>query len=301
MQLNVLDKAAVGRPITRSGVSLFPIYLHQADGPAIVTGLDSGIVIAEQPDAEVDMLAATALPGRTTLLVEGETLVGGLQHRTLNVSVLVAPGATVDLPVSCVEQGRWGGGGDFATGNTFTSRRVRRAKHESTSRNLRDHHERHADQGQVWQAVNYELDRLDANNSTTSLVHADTALGRNDQLMAAIDELVAAGPLPGQRGVVVSHGNRVVAAEVFAEPDLLSAHWEALIRGALLDAPATVTGRPSANRALRFLRSVGAAQAIDNDGVGLGAEHHVRTSRVVAQALTWEDRLIHASAFALAG
>jgi hypothetical protein len=42
------------------------------------------------------------------LIPEGEILVGGKQNRVVNVTVLVAAGATFTLPVNCVEQGRWG-------------------------------------------------------------------------------------------------------------------------------------------------------------------------------------------------
>ena len=44
-------------------------------------------------------------------------------------------------------------------------------------------------------------------------------------------EIVAAGPLPGQNGVVVSHGSRVVAMDVFASEELLAQAWESLVRG----------------------------------------------------------------------
>ena len=40
---------------------------------------------------------------RPVLLLDGEELVGAKQNRVLNTSVLVAKGARLDIPVSCVE------------------------------------------------------------------------------------------------------------------------------------------------------------------------------------------------------
>jgi hypothetical protein len=42
------------------------------------------------------------------LLLDGEQLVGAKQNRIPNMIVLVAAQTEVTIPVSCVEQGRWG-------------------------------------------------------------------------------------------------------------------------------------------------------------------------------------------------
>src|SRR5690606_1658034 len=40
-------------------------------------------------------------------LLDGEELAGAKQNRILNLSLLVPGGTALDIPVSCVEQGRW--------------------------------------------------------------------------------------------------------------------------------------------------------------------------------------------------
>jgi hypothetical protein len=44
---------------------------------------------------------------KMVLILDGEELVGAKQNRIVNTTILVAGNATVVIPVSCVEQGRW--------------------------------------------------------------------------------------------------------------------------------------------------------------------------------------------------
>ncbi len=303
-----LEHAAVGAPITRAGVSLFPVYLFQPRSATVVTGTKGALEIAEADDESVPTLCVTSRIDDPFLLVEGETIAGGLQQRTLNVSVLVPPRGRIDIPVSCVEQGRWGGARTFSGSGGRLSRRVRRAKSMTVAENLDRTGRKNSDQELVWDVVGDEMDRLAVISATSNFAATDEVLdapaGPEDDgravLASAARELVSRGPLPGQCGVVVTHGSRVVSAEVFATAELLAGQWTAMVRAQMLDAPWQVSGRPSASKALRFLRRMASGEAIHADGVGLGEERHVRTGRLVGQALIWEDVMVHASGFAMA-
>jgi len=294
-----IENASVGSPITRNGVSFFPVYIQQ-HSPLITTGLANGVHITERGDAEVPTLHVNNLTDSPVLLVEGETVNGGYQNRVLNVSVLVAATSDIDVPVSCVEQGRWGGGGEFSRGQTFAPRRVRREKTSSVSASVRTNGSRRSNQSTVWGSVHSELTRLGVDNETVALDGIGQLFTRGDRRGLEIEELVQMGPLVGQCGVVVSHGSRVVAADVFGSPDMFACHWAAVVRSNMLDAPGAARTTPSATRALRFLRKFANASAAVAPGVGLGREHHVTTPRLVGQALVWDDILVHASAFAVA-
>jgi hypothetical protein len=300
MSLLALETAAVGAPITRGGVSLFPVYVAGAAPDVRIRDGAAGVVIAEADDATVPTITVTNTNPDPVVLVEGETVRGGNQDRTLNVTILVPAGTVVACPVSCVERGRWGGIGEFGRSRTYAPRRVRRAKSASVARNVDARGVKQSDQSLVWRMVDHELARLSVSDPASALRAADAAIERDDRAAAAVRDLVGRGPLPGQRGVVVAHGRRVVAADVFADTDLLAAHWEALVRGYLLDRPERVEGRPSATAVLRFLRRFAGTPARSAPGVGLGTEYHARSDRLVGQALVWDDVLVHASAFALA-
>ena len=306
-----LKHVALGAPITRAGVSLFPLHLTNdtivADSrvASIATSAD-GLEITEQGSAVVPGITVTNPLDRPVLLVEGETITGGQQNRVLNVSVLVPAQSTLTVPVSCVEAGRWGGSARFDRGTTFATRRVRRTKVESVGRDVASNELHRSDQGAVWHVIDHELNRLKVDSSTNAmhsleaLLDAPSEAASHDHLAEAVDELVRLGPLPGQCGVVIAHGARIVSAEVFASSELLAANWSALVRAALLDAPEHVTGRPSLERALRFVHRLTRARAVEADGVGLGREVHLRSPRIVGQVLILDGAVVHASAFALA-
>lgn len=86
-------------------------------------------------------------------------------------------------------------------------------------------------------------------------------------------------------------------ADLFATPDLLRPHWPALVRSHLLERP-TSDGHHSAGRALRFIGRLAGAPSERREGLGHGIEHHVRTDRIVGQALVLPTACIHAAAFA---
>jgi hypothetical protein len=299
MAIEQLERASVGRPITRGGVSLFPIYIHGGGGIDI-GARPADVQITEQGSAEVPTITVTNSGQRPALLVEGETVTGGQQNRVLNVSVLVPGGATINVPVSCVEAGRWNGRSAFERGRTFAPRRVRRVKNMTVSDSVRRGGTKSSDQGAVWNSIDYELDRLKVDSSTRAMQASELLFEADNSLANAAQELIGVGPLPGQCGIVLGHGRRIVAAEIFATPELLAANWEALVRAALLDAPEFVEGQPSISRALRFVTRLGTARGTSSPGVGLGEELHMETTKMVGQALTLDGVIVHASAFALA-
>ena len=288
-----LERAAIGRPVTRLGVSFFPVYLMDNPLPAIATGPKSGRVIEELADASVPTLTAANPTERPILLVEGEQFLGGDQNRTLNVSVLVPAAAKLQIPVSCLEAGRWGSRRDFAAGSTYTP------AGSGGPRTRRSPGRRRPRTRAVATSTRCGLDRRRARRPPGRVAHPGDGRGRlgvraRARRRAAANELGALGPLPGQCGVVVTHGPRVVAAEVFGAPGLLQPHWAALVRSCLLERP-TANGRPSASRVLRKLGRISKAACRETPGLGLGVECHLGSPRAVGQALTLESAVVHAS------
>jgi len=289
-----LDGAAIGRPITRAGISFFPVYLMENGLPESATGSAAERVIDELGDASVGDLTLTNPAEAPLLLVEGEQFLGGKQNRTINVSVLVAAGATVKIPVTCLERGRWGRRRDFRPASTHTPRRVRRTLRDAVAAQAGTVRARQGDQSEVWGSIQGELDQMRTSSPTAAIADADEVFRRDQGRGAAVEELVRLGPLPGQCGFVVTHGPRIVGAEIFGAPELLKPHWAALTRSYLLEEP-TARGWPSPERVLRALRGISRAESKRSAGLGLGQERHYTSEKGAGQALTLEGAAVHIS------
>ena len=291
-----LERAAVGRPITRMGVSFFPVYLPENYLPEIATGQNSDLTIEELDDSTVPFLKAKNTADLPVLIPEGEQLVGGLQDRVLNISVLVAASVNLNIPVSCIEMGRWGNRRGFERGRAYAPRRTRRAKNASVAHSIRREGSHRSDQAAVWNSVDAELSMVGVASPTSAVRDAEQLLYADRRRAEAIEHLARIGPLPGQCGVLVAHGKRVVAIDIFDNHQLLVPHWDGLIRSYLMEEPSS-GGYPSATRALWALGRFSRAPAVGKSGVGLGVELHVETKRLVGQALTLNRAVVHASAF----
>ena len=292
-----LDTAAIGSPITRLGVSFFPIYLMDVDLPEISTGKDSGLVISELDDPAVPTLLAHNPTDKPILVVEGQHFLGGKQNRTVNGTVLVPAGTKLEMPVSCLERGRWGRAEAYRPAQTFAPRRVRRRKEEAVNESMRQSGSRQGDQGAVWMAVDDVLSGARTHSETSAAADVDDVYRRESRRAGAALDLVRRGPLPHQNGVAISHGRWVVSIELFGAPELLVAHWEALVRSYLLES-VNVEGRPSPTRVLSTIGRFGSLKSRSASGVGLGTERRVQDRRIVGQGLTLDGSIVHASAFA---
>lgn len=165
-------------------------------------------------------------PGpRPLLLFEGTVLDGGWQHRALVHDVLVPAGVPLDVPVACVEQGRWHGSTTQRTSRRQVPLAVRGALRGIRREVAAGTRSTGVDQGDVWRRVS-RYERVYGGSATSSLVDVQ------DRAAREVDALVAGlRPLYGQRGVLVGVAGHPVLLEVFDHPRTLAEQWDAIVPG----------------------------------------------------------------------
>lgn len=292
--------ANLGRPLVLGPLSLFPVFTSAVPAARYRTGPGATrrrtISIQETDGGNVPELTVVNADHRPVLLLEGETILGNRQHRTLNVSVLVPAGQTVAIPVSCVEQGRWGAPKASRPSTSLAPARLRSVKLATVHDRLAEGGRRDADQGVVWdQVASYARGH-----------HVDSATGALEDVHAARTTEVAglvgrSRPLDGQQGVLAVAGGRILGLDLFDKPGTLDRYWRSLVSAYALDAlmedaSAAIATRVAAD-AEAFLQEVLAADGSNVAGVGHGEEIHLRGQRVVGHALIWDGAVVHLSAF----
>ena len=300
MSMKTLTSARVGQPVRHGGVSIFPLYLEKTrPGTAVVA--DDSLQVSELETATVPQLQVTNTKDIPVIIPAGRVLEGGRQTRTVNVSILVPAGATITIPVSCVEAGRWNGGMQFRDSKRIVSRSIRMAKQRGVKGNIDRSGTKHSDQGAVWDSISHELSSRDIHHQSSSYLAADSYFEHNAPLHDLLARFERDGIDPGQTGIAVAYGDKIAGVELFTDAADFARSWESLVRAAVLDSPADLPADARVDIAdvENFLADVAAQTATEARGTGLGTEYHVATDRVVAHALVDDaGELMHAYAFA---
>jgi hypothetical protein len=263
----------VGSPAVRGGLTVFPVFTAHAVATRGYDTRTDALTVAERAgSAVVEELVVTNEGVRPVLVLEGELLEGGQQHRLAARSALVAPDTSVVLPVRCVEQGRWSGGRAHVRAGRRAPVTVRAAQ----------------GQAEVWRRV----ERYGA-SATGSLL--ETVGGRDAGAAALVAGL---RPLPFQSGVLIGIGGQPLLLEVFDSPRTLADVWDALLHAVALDAVTAPAIPTPGRRARRFTGRVGAVDTVRGiDDAGTHEQGESAHARVTT--LRWRDRAVHTSALSV--
>jgi hypothetical protein len=290
----------VGPPVEAGALRLFPLFSASPAAAPYLCGPEaeaSGALLVKEHDGggSVPELILTSSATLPLLLLEGETVLGAKQNRTLNVSVLCHPGVPTPIPVSCVEAGRWGAPQRVSRSPHHAPAQLRAHKTRSVVDSVRRAASKRSDQGLVWETVAGYSARLEAPSPTSAL--EDVAAAAAPDVAALVAGL---RPLDGQRGVLMVSGSGVVALDLFDKPSTLATYWDGLISGYALDglhgeAPAFTTSDADA-----FLARLLQSTATEAPAVGAGRELHLGDDDLTGGALVWDDAVVHLAAFASA-
>ncbi len=277
------------------------------------------VAITEQARASVPELMAVSTADRPVVLVGGEQVIGGLQNRVLNTTILLAPHVELQIPVTCVEAGRWhdtpdafqedasaGPAGSAPlrpTRRSFSSdeaayAQLRKMHSKTVTQSLSTGGGYRSDQGAVWDEV---AERMSATRSYSSS-GAMQALYKTPERAHKLKESVEALKRPdGALGFVAVVNGVVLGAELFADEALAGAYWDKLARSyavEALDAESSAAEEEIAsNGEARLLADALAADIQIHPSPGLGVDARLVSASVSGAGLVHEGNAVHLSLF----
>lgn len=230
----IKDMVQVGEPVEHRGIVVTPLFPRRDPVASFITldeALPQGLRITEVDEAgSVPELVVRNPLTERVLLYDGEELVGAKQNRIVERSVLVAAGATLKIPVKCVEQGRW-------SRRTAHFEPVPRAAYPELRRATLD------GQAAVWDEVAAKSHRLRA-ASPTGAVEAVY-----ERRSSTIEEYLDALPRQdGQCGALVGIAGRLTCLDYVSRSDVFAGLHGKLLRGYALSALESPVNKPSRRR-----------------------------------------------------
>ena len=258
------------------------------------------LFISELPGAaSVPELQAENRGDLPVLLVDGDQLVGAKQNRIINLTILVPPGRTIVIPVSCVEAGRWRFTGDRfrpADHTLYAEAKAEKLRHVSAS--LEASGRATSDQGAVWDSIRVKIASMDAAAPTEAMADIyKRHEGSVEEYARAIQAV------PGQVGAVFTINGQIAGLEFFSHSPMFAKHFRKMLRGFGLDAVDAAKdsdGRADGSTARSFVDQIADALATSArtfPGVGLGETVRINNDDVIGAALVVEGGPVHLTGF----
>lgn len=299
--LDILNKTVrLSDPICVHGLGTIPLL---GDEPLTLPAidlleyaLDSGTfrVTEVSEGGSVPFLRAENSGLRPVLILDGEELVGGKQNRIVNTSMIILPGKMMDIPVSCMEAGRWTRQReDFAAGEAVFRAKSRAVQKASVTSSLRREGNFHSDQGAVWDEVSYSLAEMHAPSATSDFRAGRAKVAHRINSFAERIRFIN-----HQIGAIFFSKNRVLGLELLSSSELFSRCLKKIIGSfafeVLEDEDLTTTSR---DPAAAWWEKVQQAPLSRRSSPGAGEDLRVEADDLIGSGLLWNDALVHFSCF----
>ena len=293
----------LGQAETFEGLTLIPLFgstLREPDYLTLDQALEQKLarVLEVSEGGSVPNLLFENLGDRKVLLVDGDELVGAKQNRIINLTILVAAHSKIEIPVSCVEAGRWRyDSEEFDSRKRSMFSRARAAKTDNVTARMRTSGERYSEQTEVWDNIAACSMCLDVDSETGSM---GDLYDQQEERIKGYREAFQAQD--GQVGAVFAVNGAVQGVEYFDSPAPFRQYLDRLVGSyaveAMLepDASAPVMADESVKA---FLEQVTQAGSESYAALGLGEDLRLSGEALAGGALLAEERIVHLAVFRL--
>ena len=306
-----LDAVEIGKPHKQDRLTVWPVTggRKSAGYDLLDEAINAGTArVTEVGTGSVPELSFVNEGARPVLLADGEELLGAKQNRSLNLTILAPAKASITVPVSCMEAGRWhydrehdsdSGKPEFFSSDHLMSASIRGTRMRDVSASLRTSRgrTRRSNQGTVWEDIGALAHSLDTSSATSALndsfEHYSTNLDDFARSLRAPD---------GACGAVFAISGGAYGLDIFDAQSTFEALYPKLVRSWAIDAIAASRQKRSPHtEALNprlVLDRLARRRCEAYPAVGLGTDIRLeqKYSRLGGAALVHEQAIVHLSA-----
>jgi len=227
----------------------------------------------------------------------GDILVGAMQNRVVNTSMLLPPNSKTKVPVSCIEQGRW----------SNTSKKFDKSDHvvpnvlyskinSNTAENLKKEKKYDANQQEVWNDIGILFMRRRETSYTSDLEELinKESKKRNDEVRNFIAEKDA-------NGMAVFVGSELARIEIFNRTDIYQEYFSKVINSVIFDFENYKQENFIIDRDFAFTTVNDFLSDVDNlkyfvfPSVGVGEQKRYEHKNFTGFTLNYLEHMIHTS------
>jgi hypothetical protein len=305
-RMETISDLVMGKPQAAANLVMVPLSGNPAAALSYILvdeALKKKEVVVEEVSegGTVPEIRVTNFSERTVLVVDGTELVGAKQNRIVNASFLIPPKSVTKIPVSCVEQGRWGyRGKEFRRSPHHAAHSIRKMNVMHHKETLKSRQGYRSDQGKVWEHVACMSHEMNAPTATGAMHDV------YEQKKSSFEEFVKKiRPVRGQTGAAFLVGGNFAGLDLFDRPATLKSLFpklrsavavEAMMAGAVRKGEAK-TERAPEETVRNVLDEIARSLFEKFEPVGVGEDWRYEGKLSLGKALYYEGDLIHFSAF----
>lgn len=204
--------------------SLYKEFAGMGKYTTLEDALKTSKILVQEISAggSVNTLKFQNLSKDTVIIAMGDIVKGGKQDRVIEKDTLIAPGKTLQIPVYCVEHGRWSSGGsDVSRSQAYGLTANFSSYHSNINNDVRKSIVKEKSQSKVWEKVA----QINSANGTATSTGTYTAVTQSENYNKEVKEYMdefkkAIAKDTGIVGILAVTGDKIIGCDIYGTPQL---------------------------------------------------------------------------------
>ncbi|MEN3043612.1 MAG: DUF6569 family protein [Candidatus Hydrothermales bacterium] len=297
----MLKNLNIGEPVFQRNLLLFPLYRGEnGDGELIIKTIEDaynegfgGFRELERPNIEKVIFENRG--SYPVFAIDGEQVLGAFQNRVINTAFFSEPNTVIEVPVTCVEERRWGGKRNFDFSSTTLYPSLRALLLKTTNKSLILKNSFISDQKLVWENIRKTLTSLNVYSKTLSIQDAFNIY--ESQINWYLDGV----NFDNACGIIAFAGPNFLCMDLFVSKSLFLKFKEKILKGYALDAILLreyKTDFVEKDRVKEIIEKVKRLRIREYKGLGNGVELRGEGEGLILRGFKKErDKILHLAIF----